>query len=130
MAKNGSMGDVKENTQISMFTFLFLCNQVGLFAVAVFGKSVAAAVFFWLGIAFLLSRIEPVNVRYCALSFWLGTTLAILGYLVIPDVGTSNILEISDLKFWFGTFLLLMAAILIAITCYKMFSLPEAPKAK
>lgn len=118
------MGDVKETNQLSSFTLLFLANQIALLAIAVYGQSFAAAIFFWLGVALLLSRMEPINMRYCALLFWLGITFALLGYLVVPDVETSNLLEISNLKFWLGALLYLVAAVVIAGTVYKVFTLP------
>lgn len=120
------MGDTRDTTQISTFTLLFVCNQVALLAIAIYGQSVAAAVFFWLGVAFFLSRLEPINYRHCALLFWMAITFAILGYLVVPEVETSNLLEISNIKFWLGALLYSISAILITGTCYKMFTLPPS----
>ena len=120
------MGNVRETNPLSSFTLLFLANQIALLAIAIYGQSVAAAVFFWLGIAFLLSRMEPINMRYCGLLFWVGITFALLGYIVVPDVETSNLLEISNLKFWFGSLLYLIAAVVIGGTVYKVFTLPPS----
>ncbi len=73
----------------------------------------------------MLSRLEPIEFRYCALLFWLAITLAILAYLIAPRITFSDFDEIPNSKVLAGSLLYLVAAILVGGAMYRAFMLPR-----
>lgn len=119
------MGTPNQSNPISVFTVLFVGNQAVLLWIALSGSNLTAGVFFWLGIAFMLSRMEPVELRYCALLFWLGLTFAIVAYWIAPRITFTDVIESPKMVAWAGAILYFVAAAFVVGATYRAYVLPK-----